>query len=246
MVVVLLTVSIIIITVTLVIHYRRRRRLVLPNLDNKVHKRSKENSYSSVGSQESCPKYLDSLDPGYDEIKPIKKLDKGSTGSKESSMNEDVDDDSMYSTVGRHNRTTYFDVSSSASTKPTTRLCNMNDDVTSKLPNDNLNVNGNQSADDVQTASEDHSLAESKCNEPRTYAVVDFKKKKGNRDTERITTNESGHISDEVTPPPIPCTQLKCYTHKYKIRNSSEVNEDIVYHNLERNHFPCITNSMFN
>ena len=65
--------------------------------------------------------------------------------------------------AGGHDNTTCFDISSSPSTKPSTRLCNMYDDVTSKLPNDNLNVNGNQSADDVQTASEDRNLAESKC-----------------------------------------------------------------------------------
>ena len=92
--------------------------------------------------------------------------------------------------------------------------------ITCKLPNENLNVNDNQSADDVQTASEDHSLAESKCNKPHTYAVVDFKKKKkANRDTERISTTESGHISDEGTPPHIPL-QVLLY---WNVKGSSRI-----------------------
>ena len=77
---------------------------MLPNLASEAHKRSKENSFSSsVGSHESSPKYLDSLDPGYDAIKPIK--DKGSTGSNESSRNEEVDNDPLYSIVGGHDKT---------------------------------------------------------------------------------------------------------------------------------------------
>ena len=80
----------------------------------------------------------------------------------------------------------------------------MCDDVTCKLSNENLNVNGNQLVDEVQTVSDDHSLVESKYNEPHTYAVVHFKMKKVNRDVELRSTNEFGHISDEGTPPPIP------------------------------------------
>ena len=213
----IVAISVLIIVVSILIWYRKRRT-VLINL-TKHHKESDENSYtSSKHSHESGSK---SPDPEYDVIKINSSNDKlesrfiksksdilcleySSVQSNVLKHEEDCDCGPMYSSVdtnaGSPHKIGDFNANSATYTDIQSHIEVNADDITDKIIPSNGDSPTHQNND---AATEDNSV------KPHTYAEIDIKNKKANKDHKNVISKEFAVKGDEdsdegSTPPPVP------------------------------------------
>ena len=217
----LVAISVIIIVVLILIWYRKRR--TAPIDLTKHRKESDENSYtSSKHSHESGSK---SPDPEYDVIKINPSTDKleahfvksksdiscqvfSSVQSNILTHEEDWDcgHRPMYSSadtkVGSPHKIGDFNVQSAVYTDIKSHIEVNTDDITDNIIPSNGNSSTHQSID-TATITEDNSV------KPHTYAEIDVKQKKANKEYENEISKEVAVKGDEdgdegSTPPPVP------------------------------------------
>ena len=229
----IVAISILMIVILILIWYRKRQTALI-NL-TKHHKESDENSYtSSKHSYESGSK---SPDPEYDVIKINPSTDKleahfvksksdiscrvySSVQSNILTHEEDWDcgHGPMYSSVdtkvGSPHKIGDFNVQSAIYTDIKSHIEVNADDITDNIIPSNCNSLTHQSID-TATITEDNSV------KPHTYAEIDVKQKKANKDHENDFSKEFAVKGDEdsdegSTPPPVPpqTTEMLCLKQK--------------------------------